>query len=89
MNSTLSIRIDKKLKDNAGKTLREMGLDISSGVKMFLSQVVNTRSIPFEPKMHYVMTPEQEKWVRKQVVEAKKSKGYTNVKDLFDDILKD
>lgn len=67
-----------------------MGLDISSGIKMFLSQVVNTKSIPFEPKMHYAMTPEQEKWVKKQIADAKKnSKGYKNVKDLFDDILKD
>jgi len=90
MNSTLNIRIDKKLKENAGKTLKNMGLDISSGVKMFLCQVVNTKSIPFEPKMHYSMTPEQEKWVRGQIADAKKnSKGYKNVKDLFDDILKD
>ncbi len=90
MNSTLNIRIDKKLKEDAGKTLKKMGLDISSGIKMFLSQVVNTKSIPFEPKMHYAMTPEQEKWVKKQIADAKKnSKGYKNVKDLFDDILKD
>jgi addiction module RelB/DinJ family antitoxin len=90
MNSTLNIRIDKKLKENAGKTLKNMGLDISSGIKMFLCQVVNTKSIPFEPKMHYTMTPEQEKWVRRQIADAKKnSKGYKNGKDLFDDILED
>jgi len=90
MNSTLNIRIDKKLKESAGKTLKNMGLDISSGVKMFLCQVVNTKSIPFEPKMHYAMTPEQEKWVWRQIADAKKkSKGYKNVKALFDDILED
>lgn len=90
MNSTLNIRIDKKLKENAGKTLKNMGLDISSGVKMFLCQVVNTKSIPFEPKMHYAMTPEQERWVKRQISGTKKnSKGYKNVKNLFDDILED
>ncbi len=90
MNSTLSIRIDKKLKNNSGEILKNMGLDISSGVKMFLNQVVNTRSIPFEPKMHYAMTPKQEKWVIRQIADAKKnSKGYKTAKELFDDILKD
>jgi len=49
-----------------------MGLDISSGVKMFLCQVVNTKSIPFEPKMHYAMTPEQERWVRRNISGTKK-----------------
>jgi DNA-damage-inducible protein J len=90
MNSTLNIRIDKKLKETAGKTLKNMGLDISSGIKMFLCQVVNTKSIPFEPRMHYTMTLEQEKWIKRQIADAKKnSKGHKNAKDLFDDILED
>ena len=90
MNSTLNIRIDKKLKENAGKTLKNMGLDISSGIKMFLSQVVNTKSIPFEPKMHYVMTSEQERWVKKQIADTRKhSKGYKNIKELHRDILEE
>ncbi len=88
MNSTLNIRIDKKLKEDAGKTLKNMGLDISSGVKMFLSQVVNTKSIPFEPKMHYTMTPEQEKWVKRQLADAKKnSRKYKNIEELHKNIL--
>jgi hypothetical protein len=49
--------------------------------------VVNTRSIPFEPKMHYIMTPKQERWVRKQVAEAKKGKRYTSIEELHRDIL--
>jgi len=88
MNSTLNIRIDKKLKENAGKILKNMGLDISSGVKMFLCQVVNTKSIPFEPKMHYTMTPEQEKWVRKQIADAKKNgRTYKSIEELHKNIL--
>ncbi len=88
MNSTLNIKIDKKLKDSAGKTLKNMGLDISSGVKMFLCQVVNTKSIPFEPKMHYAMTPEQERWVRRQIADTKKnSKTYKSIEELHKNIL--
>ena len=66
----------------------KLGLDISSGVKIFLNQVINTRSIPFEPKMHYTMTPKQERWVIRQVKEAKKnSKRYTSIEELHRDIL--
>ncbi|MEK7134612.1 MAG: type II toxin-antitoxin system RelB/DinJ family antitoxin [Patescibacteria group bacterium] len=49
MNSTLQIRIDKQTKEKAGKIFRKMGIDTSSGIKMFLSQVVHTGAIPFTP----------------------------------------
>ncbi|HEY4516092.1 MAG TPA: type II toxin-antitoxin system RelB/DinJ family antitoxin [Candidatus Paceibacterota bacterium] len=88
MNSTLSIRINKKIKKEAMNVFSKLGLDISSGVKIFLNQVINTRSIPFEPKMHYTMTPKQERWVIRQVKEAKKnSKRYTSIEELHRDIL--
>ena len=47
MNTTLQIRIDKKIKDAAQKTFSAMGLDMSSGVKLYLTQVVNSQTIPF------------------------------------------
>lgn len=47
MNTTLQIRIDKKTKDQAQKTFNAMGLDMSSGVKLYLAQVVNRQAIPF------------------------------------------
>lgn len=48
MNTTLQTRIDANLKKEAKKTLEGMGLDLSTGVKLFLTQVVRTQSIPFE-----------------------------------------
>lgn len=48
MNSTLQIRIDHKTKEGARKAFAEMGLDISSGIKVYLTQVAATRRIPFE-----------------------------------------
>ena len=87
LTSTINIRIDKNLKEKSGEILKKIGLDISSAVKMFLNQVVNTKSIPFEPKMHFVMTAKQSKWVKKQVMEAKRGKAYASAKELFDDIL--
>ena len=48
MTTTLQTRIDAKLKRDAKKALGSMGLDMSTGVKMFLTQVVRTQSIPFQ-----------------------------------------
>ena len=47
-NTKINIRVDKKTKEQAKKTLEALGLDLSSGVKLFLKSVVNTQSIPFE-----------------------------------------
>ena len=48
--TTIQVRVDKKIKSAASKQFEKMGLDMSTGVKMFLSQVVRTKSIPF-PKI--------------------------------------
>lgn len=47
--TTLNIRIDEKLKNNAADVLQHMGLDLSSAIKMFLNQVVVKKGIPFSP----------------------------------------
>ena len=46
--STISVRVDDKLKDDSMKIFEELGLDLSTGIKMYLKQVVNKRGIPFE-----------------------------------------
>jgi len=43
----LNIRVPEELKDEAVKTLDKMGLTPSAAVRIFLTQVVNSRSIPF------------------------------------------
>ena len=47
---TINIRIDSKLKRQSEKTLKKMGLNISSAVRMFLAQVVKEGGIPFKIK---------------------------------------
>jgi DNA-damage-inducible protein J len=47
--STINIRIDEKLKKQARKTLASIGMDTSSAVKVFLTQVVKEKGLPFKP----------------------------------------
>lgn len=46
-DNNIVIRIDTKTKNAARQTLAAMGLDLSSGVKLFLNSIVNTQSLPF------------------------------------------
>ncbi|HGI3122585.1 TPA: type II toxin-antitoxin system RelB/DinJ family antitoxin [Streptococcus agalactiae] len=48
--STIAVRVDVQLKDDATKLFQSLGLDMSTAVKMFLIQSVKTQSIPFEIK---------------------------------------
>lgn len=88
MNTTLQIRIDKKTKEKAQKTFHGMGLDMSSGVKLYLTQVINQQKIPFS-----VMSAEYWPIEKKQklIHEAKHAlihgKTYRTARELHEDIL--
>ena len=89
MTSTIQIRIDAKIKKQADKTLKNMGLDLSSGIKLFLNQVIKAQAIPFQIRTVNGFTPEQEKrMIRETEYALKHGKSYTSIKELHDDILK-
>ncbi|WP_203267852.1 type II toxin-antitoxin system RelB/DinJ family antitoxin [Streptococcus uberis] len=48
--STIAVRVDDQLKDDATELFQSLGLDMSTAIKMFLIQSVKTQSIPFEIK---------------------------------------
>ncbi|MHB8913556.1 MAG: type II toxin-antitoxin system RelB/DinJ family antitoxin [Minisyncoccota bacterium] len=88
MTSTIQVRVDSQTKKKADETLRKMGLDMSSGVKIFLHQVVRSGSIPFMIRTENGFTPEQElQMIRETRAALKNSKRYKNSKELFSDIL--
>jgi len=89
MTTTLQIRIDKKTKDAAQKAFRSMGLDMSSGVKLYLAQVMHTKTIPFPVLSADYWPIEKKRQIIKEAKWAlKHGKMYTSAKELHDDILK-
>lgn len=44
----VNIKIDDQLKDDVSKIFADMGLDITSGIKVYLKRVQKDRKIPFE-----------------------------------------
>ncbi|MCA9361857.1 type II toxin-antitoxin system RelB/DinJ family antitoxin [Candidatus Kaiserbacteria bacterium] len=84
---TIQIRIDAKTKREARKTLEELGLDMSSAVKLFLTNVVNRKGIPFDLKTENGYTLAQEQALLTETEAAKKSgKQFDNLDDLFADL---
>lgn len=85
--TTVAVRVDDKLKDEASELFQSLGLDMSTAVKMFLIQAVKTQSIPFEIKNKSSISDEE----FQKLVELK-SKGIRvrfddpdSVKDFFGD----
>ena len=92
MNSTVQIRVDKKVKDKAQKTFKAMGLDMSSGVKLFLNEVINSGAIPF-PITCFNDLPQAkreqllEKWEKEAKWALKYGKRYKTAEEAHDAIL--
>ena len=85
--STLQIRIDSKTKIAAQKTLSDLGLDISSATKIFLKQVISTKSIPFEIRTVNGFTLAQEAEMLKEAAWAEKhGKRYKTVSAMLKSI---
>jgi DNA-damage-inducible protein J len=47
-STTLQVRLPVKLRDEASATLEEMGLDLPTAIRLYLTKVVRTRRIPFQ-----------------------------------------
>lgn len=84
---TVQIRIDAKTKLAAQKTFKALGMDMSSGVKIFLTQVVKDQCFPFVPSTKKNIALRKE--IDREIAEIKKGKikGYKNAKELHESIL--
>lgn len=77
MSKNIQIRIDEKTKRGAKKVLDELGLDMSSAIKIYLKQIVITESIPLNLVTENGLTPAQEKQILKAQTQAEKNKNTT------------
>lgn len=86
-STTIQLRIDKKTKDQAQAIFKKLGMDLTSGMKLFLSQVIRTKSIPFVARTVNGFTPEFEQELLDETAEAMKNgKRFKTVKALMEDL---
>ncbi|MCX6733297.1 MAG: type II toxin-antitoxin system RelB/DinJ family antitoxin [Candidatus Peregrinibacteria bacterium] len=82
--ATVQIRIDEKTKKSAKKILDEVGLDMSSAIKLYFNQITIRQGIPFQILTENGLTLDQEKQIQKASAESKKGVNVTksmNAKD--------
>ena len=87
MNTTIQIRIDQATKTKSQKAFKSMGIDMSSGVKMFLSQVAIDQCMPFVPSTTKTRA-NRKRWDKEFDWVMKHGKGYTSAKEMHDAIMK-
>ena len=86
MNTTMQIRIDSPTKIKAQRAFKSMGIDMSSGVKMFLNQVVIDQCMPFVPSTKKTRAI-RKKWDKEFEWVMKHGKGYSSAKEMHDAIM--
>ena len=86
--ATIQIRLDPKEKKAVGRIFADLGLDISSGVKLYLKKVIEEEGVPFPVKKGtFLGYPNKEAYKKEVAWALKHGKRYDSAQELLDDIL--
>ena len=81
--TTIQIRIDEKTKRKARNVFKKMGLDVSTGIKLYLARIAQDEKVPFVLRTENGYTPEQERQIIREVEHAKRhGKRYDSVEEI-------
>ena len=75
------VRIDKRVKAQAAKTLAAMGLSVSDAVRVLLTRVAAEKALPFEVKV-----PNAETVAAMQEARKGRLRSFDSVPDLMTDL---
>jgi DNA-damage-inducible protein J len=75
------VRVEKRIKNQAAKTLAAMGLSVSDAVRVLLTRVAVEKALPFEVKVPNTATAAAMQEARKGGLLS-----FNNVSDLMDDL---
>lgn len=79
--STINVRVDDELKAKAQETFSDLGLDLTTGIKMYLKQVVMRQAIPFE-----VTLEKSEIESALEDIQSDRINRYENINELFNEL---
>ena len=88
LTSAINVNVNTEIKKESTDILNDLGINMSTAVNMFLSQVIRSKGIPFD-----LISPKPSRKLRKALKEAddiisgkKKVKAYHNIDELFKDL---
>lgn len=86
--TTVQVRIDPKTKRKAGKIFADLGMDISTGMKVYLNKVVEIEGIPFPViRRKFLGYPSKGAYKKEVAWALKHGKSYSSAKEMIDAIL--
>ncbi len=83
MSNTITVRVDSDTKENANKVFKEVGLDMSTAVNIFLKQVIRSNGMPF---MVSAETPNKTTLKAFKELEDGDYKTFSSVSELMEDL---
>jgi DNA-damage-inducible protein J len=79
--ANLQIRIDDCLKNQAQFVASQMGLDISSAIRLFLAQMVQENRIPFHPSADPFFSMKNQEELRQSIAQLDAGQFVTKTLD--------
>lgn len=93
MSNVVQLRIDAKTKKKVAGIFANLGLDLSTGVKIYFQQVLKYKGIPFPLLTKNGFTPEQERKILREseqtrkIYESGKRQAHNSVASMIKEIL--
>ncbi len=83
MSSTITIRVEDKVKKESSDIFKEVGMDMSTAINVFLKQVIRSNGIPFP-----VSADVPNATTLKAIRDAEKGKmaSFTSIDELMEDL---
>jgi len=75
--SAIHVRVKDSTKKSAAKVFAKMGIDMSTGIKLYLHQVILKKGIPFQIVTENGLTTEEEAEILKASEEAERGVNVT------------
>lgn len=93
LTSAINVQVDKQDKEQATNILKDLGLNMSTAINMFIKQIIKEDGIPFEirnpkPSKELLEALQESERIEKEIKEGKRT-GYNNVNEMMKAILDD
>jgi DNA-damage-inducible protein J len=79
--ASLQVRIDDHLRDKAQMIAQDMGIDLTTAVRLFLTQMVRENGLPFRPKADPFYSAGNQAVLKKAIAELDAGKMVTKTLD--------
>ncbi len=83
MTKTITVRVDNDTKEKANKIFREVGIDMSTAVNIFLRQVIRNNGLPF---MVTADVPNKETVKAIQAANDNEMASFSSIEELMEDL---